>query len=205
MASWTYPQSGRRWSGGTGAALSIGIHVIVVAMLLAARTPLPSQPTPISVHVLSELARQENKPLQIQHRPQIDVPALHIPQPDLVLADNQPATAAPVAVSSVAMTAEPTPSAPSVPRFDADYLNNPAPSYPPLSRRMREEGIVLVRIFVTSEGLPDQIELKRSSGSVRLDEAALSVVRKWRFVPAKRGSEAVAAWVVVPIAFSLTA
>jgi protein TonB len=40
---------------------------------------------------------------------------------------------------------------------------------------------------------------------MRLDEAALVTVKKWRFVPARRGGEAVSAWVVVPIAFSLTA
>jgi len=49
------------------------------------------------------------------------------------------------------------------------------------------------------------VELKSTSGSERLDQAALDAVRQWRFVPAKRGSEAIAAWVVVPISFSLGA
>ena len=206
MAAWTYPLSERRWSGSTGAVLSIGIHVVGVLFLLAVRTPVETQPAPIAVNVLSDLPRQQEKPLEVQPKPKINVPALHVPQPEIILADNQPATAAPVAVSSaVPAAAEPAPPAPTMPRFDADYLNNPAPSYPPLSRRMREQGTVYVRVFVSPEGLPDQVELKHSSGSLRLDEAALSVVRKWRFVPAKRGSQCVAAWVVVPIAFSLTA
>jgi len=45
--------------------------------------------------------------------------------------------------------------------------------------------------------------LKTSSGSPRLDQAALDTVKRWRFVPARQGDQSVAAWVVVPISFSL--
>jgi protein TonB len=58
---------------------------------------------------------------------------------------------------------------------------------------------------VLPNGLPEQIELKRSSGSSRLDHSALEAVRQWRFVPARRGNDTVAAWVVVPVEFNLTA
>jgi periplasmic protein TonB len=63
----------------------------------------------------------------------------------------------------------------------------------------------LLRVYVLPSGQPEVVELKHSSGSSRLDESALSAVRQWRFVPARRGSEAVAAWVVVPVSFSLAA
>lgn len=88
-------------------------------------------------------------------------------------------------------------------RFDADYLQNPAPAYPPLSRRMGEEGKVLLRAYVLPNGRPETIEIKKGSGSSRLDESALAAVCKWRFVPARRGTEAVAAWVLIPISFRL--
>ena len=50
---------------------------------------------------------------------------------------------------------------------------------------------------------PESIrQVERSSGYPRLDEAAVAVVRdRWRFVPARRGEEALAAWVRVPISF----
>lgn len=89
------------------------------------------------------------------------------------------------------------------PRFDADYLHNPAPSYPPLSRRMGEEGKVMLRVFVEPDGRPSQVVVKEGSGSPRLDRAAEEAVARWKFVPARRGEEAVGAWVVVPIMFSL--
>ncbi|GHT93664.1 hypothetical protein AGMMS49545_13440 [Betaproteobacteria bacterium] len=88
-------------------------------------------------------------------------------------------------------------------RFDVDYLRNPKPVYPPMSQRLREEGKVMLRVFVSPDGSPQDIEIKQSSGSARLDEAAKATVHRWRFVPARRGNAAVAAWVVVPIAFKL--
>jgi protein TonB len=86
-------------------------------------------------------------------------------------------------------------------RFDADYLHNPAPAYPAQSRRLKEEGTVLLHVRVSVEGTPLSVEIRNSSGFERLDEAGLQAVRQWRFVPAKRGSENVAASVLVPIQF----
>ena len=58
-------------------------------------------------------------------------------------------------------------------------------------------------IFVTALGDAERVQLRQSSGKQRLDEAALEAVRHWRFVPARRGEQAVAAWVQVPITFQL--
>jgi periplasmic protein TonB len=91
----------------------------------------------------------------------------------------------------------------SLPSLQADYLNNPAPDYPDDSRRQGEQGRVLLRVFVSAAGVVEQVTLRKSSGHSRLDQAALETVKTWRFVAARRGTEAVAAWVVVPISFSL--
>jgi protein TonB len=89
------------------------------------------------------------------------------------------------------------------PRFDADYLRNPAPPYPPLSRRMGEQGRVVLRVLVSSAGRPDVVEVYDSSGAPRLDQAALETVKRWTFVPARQGDRPVVARVLVPISFSL--
>ncbi len=91
----------------------------------------------------------------------------------------------------------------SEPRFDAAYLDNPAPVYPPMSRRMGEEGRVILRVFVEANGRASQIQIRTASGSPRLDQAALEAVSRWKFFPAQRGAEAVGAWVLVPIVFNL--
>ena len=88
-------------------------------------------------------------------------------------------------------------------RFDAVYLNNPAPPYPPASRRLGEEGKVILRVRVSPEGNADEVELKTSSGSPRLDDSARRTVRRWQFIPARRGGTAVESWVLVPILFKL--
>ena len=89
------------------------------------------------------------------------------------------------------------------PRYDVAYLDNPAPAYPPLARRAGEQGRVLLRVHVTPSGVADAVEVRQSSGSLRLDAAAEDTVRRWRFAPARQGERTVAAWVMVPITFAL--
>lgn len=89
------------------------------------------------------------------------------------------------------------------PHVNAAYLRNPPPTYPPRSRRLGEQGRVLLRVHVDSKGAPNEVRLHESSGHPRLDAAAEAAVKRWRFVPARRGQEPVAAWVLVPIAFNL--
>lgn len=88
-------------------------------------------------------------------------------------------------------------------RFDADYLQNPKPVYPPLSRRLGEEGKVVLRVRVSAQGMALSIDIKQSSTYPRLDEAARSAVEKWRFVPARQGDETIESTVLVPLSFAL--
>lgn len=113
---------------------------------------------------------------------------------------------APVAVAPPSPSApvQPAPEPPlELPRYNAAYLSNPPPSYPLSARRRGIGGTVLVRAEVAAGGECLRAELKKSSGAEVLDQAALEAVKKWRFVPAKRGSQAVVAWVEVPITFKL--
>ena len=68
---------------------------------------------------------------------------------------------------------------------------------------MHEQGRVLIRVLVSVDGLPERVELKTSSGFARLDQSALETIRGWKFVPARQGEQKIAAWVVVPITFTL--
>ena len=111
-----------------------------------------------------------------------------------------PEKAAPAAAAA---PARPAPAPVSAPVFDADYLHNPPPRYPPAAQRLRESGRVMLSVQVSATGMPERVELAASSGSPRLDQAALETVRRWRFVPAQQGGKAVAAGVLVPIVFRL--
>ncbi|MDH5344064.1 MAG: energy transducer TonB, partial [Betaproteobacteria bacterium] len=91
----------------------------------------------------------------------------------------------------------------SPPVFNAAYLRNPPPRYPPAARRLGSEGTVMLRVLVSAEGLPVRVELEQTSGSSPLDRAALDAVRGWRFAPARRGEQNIEDWVRVPIVFRL--
>ncbi len=90
-----------------------------------------------------------------------------------------------------------------LPSSNADYLQNPKPAYPPLSKRLGEQGKVIVRVLIGADGVPQKAELRQSSGFERLDQAALATVLKWRYVPGKRGGVAEEMWFNVPINFVL--
>ena len=149
----------------------------------------PVQPPPV-------MAVREEAPSPVTVAPPPPEP---LPVP-VVLSAPEPEPVKPVA----AAIASYTPPAPiTSPRFDADYLDNPAPAYPGLSRRLGEHGRVLLRVLVSPDGLARQVEVRESSGYERLDRAARDTVRNWRFVPARQGTQGIAAWVQVPISFSL--
>jgi len=86
---------------------------------------------------------------------------------------------------------------------NADYLDNSPPTYPPLSRRMGEQGTVLVRALISSSGVAIRVETIQTSGYGRLDRAALEAVSRWRFVAAHVDGVAVEAWVTIPVRFEL--
>lgn len=153
--------------------------------------PLPQskvEPHVIKKPMVSPTATQLEKPVAEHATQQVVQQAL--------VAVAQPVPLAPALVQPVEPALE-------LPRYNAAYLSNPPPTYPLSARRRGIEGTVLVRAEVAAGGECQRVELKKSSGSDALDQAALEAVKKWRFVPAKRGSQAVVAWVEVPITFKL--
>lgn len=152
----------------------------------AAPPPTPAEPAPKPAEappILTAAPSPEPAP----------APFTVAPQPAPLEEPSAPPSPAPSALPIVAMA----------PRFDAAYLHNPAPDYPHASRRSGETGKVLLNVRVSAQGVAEQVQIAKSSGFPRLDEAAREAVRRWRFVPARRGDEAIAANVIVPIVFQM--
>lgn len=191
----------------------VALHLALLAIILTARTVVPQiMATPLIVDLLQapEAEKEpEAKPLPIARPPmqrQKPVPTHKTPVPLLeTTSSSVPAAAAPVSepADSKPTTSAHASEATSQARFDADYLRNPAPPYPALSKRMGEEGKVVLRVSVTPHGSADSVEIKTSSGSPRLDESARKTVQNWKFIPSKRGETTVQSWVLVPIIFKL--
>ncbi|MEW6293883.1 MAG: TonB family protein [Pseudomonadota bacterium] len=77
------------------------------------------------------------------------------------------------------------------------------PRYPPLSRRMGEEGTVVLRVELDEQGKVCAARVSGSSGFERLDNAALEAVRTWQCRPAHRDGHAVRAVALQPFKFIL--
>ena len=77
------------------------------------------------------------------------------------------------------------------------------PAYPSSARRLGIQGTTLLSVLVAEDGRVADVVVKQSAGHPDLDQAATDAVRRWRFEPARRGSEAVAVWVLLPVEFRL--
>jgi len=83
------------------------------------------------------------------------------------------------------------------------YARIAKPKYPRHARKMGWEGTTLLRVLVNQKGKTQLIEISHSSGFATLDKAAIKAVKRWRFHPARSGTEAVESWVKIPIVFDL--
>jgi protein TonB len=117
----------------------------------------------------------------------------------------------PPPVKAVAKTAAPTASKPAKaqpapvqpPSAAAKGLRNPAPVYPQMSRKKKEQGTVWLLLEVKADGTVGDISIKQSSGFSRLDQAARQAVKKWQFEPAKQNGKNIDFWYEMPVNFSL--
>ncbi|MDT0574727.1 energy transducer TonB [Croceicoccus sp. F390] len=165
-----------------------------------APAPPPPEPAkaapPPAAPVVTHVAAPPRNVVAPQPGPAL-APRMASPSTNAVGSDR--AVAAPQASAPVPVTPVPV----SAPDFAAAQLGNAGPRYPYLSRKAREEGVVLLRVLVTPQGRAARLEVETSSGFDRLDKAALDTVRKWRFLAARQGDKPVEAWVLVPVTFAL--
>ena len=85
----------------------------------------------------------------------------------------------------------------------AKGLDNPKPPYPLMSRRLNEEGKVVLNVCVSLTGLVEKLKLEKTSGYQRLDDIALETVKKWKFIPAKNHDRDINACYLLPVQFIL--
>lgn len=216
----------RRSMVGTGFAVVLHLALLGLFAYQFESTSPPITP-PQQYMTVSLVSPETPKPTPPQPRPTPQQPvskqqpvAKQRPAPPSIAPSQPTLTSAATAtnpVETTASAAQPAPPAPPVqapakeapvaivpPRFDAAYLSNPAPEYPRISRRMGEEGRVLLKVQVGADGRPTDVSIFKSSGFPRLDESARdTVLRSWRFVPARQADQAVAGTVKVPIDFTL--
>jgi protein TonB len=202
---------GQRGPGNAaGIVVAVAMHAAAIGFLLQYEPTRRAigDAMPIMVNLITPVAEKPQeppkplpvKPRVVEKKPFEPAPVLTAPAeaPAPYVAPPPPPASEPIAAPApVTLPVVP-------PDFNAAYLRNPPPAYPYQARRLGQQGKVVLHVLVNTAGLPDKVELRASSGTGSLDEAALDAVRNWRFVPAKQGDKPVAAWVLVPIVFSLS-
>ena len=178
---------------------ALGLSLLAHALVLATGAR-PAAITPAALAAFEPIAVTLTglQPRRaVPARPAVATPTL-APEPMPHHVDTAASPAAAVA-TDVPATDEPFVEA----RSDVAALNNPKPPYPLAARRRGLEGRVLLAVQVRADGSCARVQLKRSSGHAQLDDAALSTVRRWRFLPAQRAGLAIDSWVEVPVSFRL--
>lgn len=178
----------------------------IFVSLLAPAEP-PAAPTPIPRPPQSS---PKPPPLQ-QPAPLIAAPSTLIPAPERFNVPDTPAPPAPPspqtipAAAAVAEAAPPPPQATrQLPDSAVQFLQLPQVLYPRASQRQGEAGLVIVRAYVgSSGGAPHSVQIEKTSGHARLDQAALAAVHKAHFKPYAEKGQPVEGWALVPIRFEL--
>jgi len=168
------------------------------------------QPQPRPKPQARPLAQPQPQPPARSEPAPTETAALPQGLPDAAPAETPSAApaAADPAKGRSAQGAEAGPSAPAdgglLVLLDPAYREPPTPPrYPSRAVMLGQQGQVVVRAAIDERGAPEEVVVWTSSGFPLLDKAAVDAVKRWRFVPARRGGGAVAAWVQVPVNFKL--
>lgn len=202
--------SPRRWRNTIAAVLLVHVALLWVAQNQLAELPASDESGQV---VMADVVSDIPNPAPLTHAKQAPT-ATTTPTPtkSVTKADTPALTPnssntqeAPASTAAAPATASGKTGSPSLvePSADADYLKNPPPGYPRISRRNGEQGTVIVRVFISTQGTPEKAEVRTSSGFARLDQAALEAVQRWRFVPGRRNGTPEAMWFNIPVRFIL--
>ena len=163
--------------------------------------PKPAPPKPSPTPPKPRVAKPTPAPEPMPGAIAAPAPA---PAAPVGVVEPQPA-AKPVEAPVAAAPAPAAPPAPAIvqPSSDASHLNNPKPVYPAVSKRLGEQGKIVLRVLIGADGIPQKVEIKQSSGFERLDRQAVDTVTRWRFVPGTRNGVPEAMWYLQPINFVL--
>jgi protein TonB len=190
---------------GGAAAIVIAAHVAVIYAIAVTLGVVEVPPIVESAKVVLIETPKMVEPAEPVEVPELKQPDLTVPVPDTVIETpvELPPIVAPVATpSDSAPVAMPTAGAP-IEATSLAVTSRVEPIYPPASRRQDEEGTVRLRVLVDERGRTQDVRVLKSSGHSRLDEAAVSAVKRWLFKPATQDAHAVQAWTQVAVVFRL--
>jgi protein TonB len=183
----------------------------------AAKTPPPAAPSPATAAKTSAAAAPPpaSSPAAPAAAPPVTPAASRPPAaegstpapPAAPPVEAAPAAASPPAAGTAAAGTAATERAAGAPRTVTEppkLVSSVKPEYPPLARKLRVEGVVVVSVKVDENGHVEEAQLTESiDQNVGINEAALAVARAARFKPATRDGVPIAMWTRLRIPFKL--
>ena len=172
------------------------------AVTAAPPRPLPPEPAPKPAEPeFQRPERMRERPRKVARRPKNPPPAT---QPPAGRSANSADTASEAASPGGSLASAGTGAADTaLPQLAAEFLEQVRPKYPSEAKRLRQEGRVLVSIYVSISGKIDKVEISESSGFPLLDEAAVAAARRSRLRPAYIGNRPMNSKVEAPYRFVL--
>ncbi|CAL60545.1 putative Periplasmic protein TonB [Herminiimonas arsenicoxydans] len=199
----------------------IVIVVLHIGLFYALRSGLVHQvtkslPTEIFASFITEQAAPEPKPQPAEPktvpvvkkqvtRPTPRPVVTEAPSPQAITETATPPQESKEPPAVAAPSAPAAPAAPATPKMisGVSYINAPRPVYPPLDARMGNEGTVTLRVLINEKGRAERVEVQKSSGSLRMDDAARDAVMRALFKPYLEDGRPAPAFAIVPINFTL--
>jgi len=189
------------WSG------SFSLHLLIAALLLTPPVVLQltreapvEHPVARIIEVIPPTVVPDLPQPVVRHQPITPIRRVPVQQP-LAQQSTDMSRDTPVIDTPPALENKPT-IPDSVPSPIA-YGHQTRVAYPRESVINHEQGTVILRVLVGVDGVPQAVEIEKSSGFQRLDRAAREAVKAWSFHPAMHGGVASSAWALVPITFNL--
>jgi protein TonB len=205
MATTTYSSPSSTKTGllrrGPVGLLVIAAHVLLIYFVAASLgiVEMPNIAKPMEAVIIDSPQTEKSEPVKVikpeLEQPQIETPPIEDTIPEIEVPTDEPAPAA--------ITAETSP-APPVPETANMQVNRRVdPVYPAASRRAGEEGTGVFRVLVDANGRPQEVSVVTSTGHPRLDEAAMTAIKKWTFKAAMQAGQAVQSYTKVQVKFEL--
>jgi protein TonB len=190
--------AGSKKSRTVATSVVIGIHVVIVVALIVGLRVAAMHKELLSLNASVEQAKAVPK-------------APPPPPPDLIRPPPPTSVVPDFAIVAPPPKAAPAPPAPAAPiakvaptKLESITRTHTLPPYPTISQRLGEQGTTTIKVTISVEGNVTAAVLEKSSGSDRLDQAAIEYVKEhWRWKPPTREGKPVEATTLVSVVWNL--
>jgi protein TonB len=194
-------QSSAGWRRYAGIGLAVTLNgVLVWALASGLAVKLTKYVPPVLQMKVIETPQAQPKQVTPPPTPKVEkvLPTEQVPEPVIQIAPDP-------AAQTIQVPAQQTPPVQPVDASASGLTNtHTTPPYPPMARRLSQQGTVILAITVAADGSVSAAQIATSSGFPELDQAALNWVKAhWRYKPAMQGGVAVPSTTQAAVKFDL--